>query len=363
MDSLLIPFTLWGVSPFVSQNYDYIFGWAGVQDLNFLLSDDRGLFLRRLLSDTDSLPVTTIYSIQYPDEYTLFGFSFSRYIGRFLLTAHYDYSDPFKQASIRIGFKNMHLSYYDVFKLGKHARLVAVSYGKNIVSYQILGDREAGSLSFLGSYMHAKKDTLEVWLMYPFNYKMVHAKLGLYYFHSSRVYPSLLVHVGTHMLGIRASLKPYTLYPYGFVDAWKFSLYLGNELFQVESFYMNELVLSGKDSSRYRKSKLVGISLDIENTFVECYASYLSEGLIGAKLHIALRYPYELIEGIVVQPNLGARYYLNRDDMDMYVLYAGISLNFYQAVLFKLEYMKAPSFENYWFGDYYSVMFYTSLED
>ncbi|MCS7245126.1 MAG: hypothetical protein N2504_03085 [candidate division WOR-3 bacterium] len=367
MDTLIyIPFSLWGISPFVSKNLYFQYKSPKIKNVEIYNVLDYGLVLRKEIKKADSLPLSYIYSIQFPiDNYSQYGVIFSRYISRFLFSLAYDYNDKFKQGSFSMDYRNLNLSYYEIFKLEQHLRFFYLGYFEIIkLSYQIYNDTNTFYAKFYKSELIYSNLQKEIYLNYGLDRSHFSISGGIYRnFKKNFNYLNYEFFLNLKYLKIYSSLKPFQI----FDTIYKYNEHLLKIDYKFLSFsytYIENLVPI--DTMNFSFSYINSFSVSIKTSFLK-FTSMRSFGTpIKWILNFSTFYNYKFKKDITITPFVNASYIENdfkKPIEDIFILNSGVSLNLFDGIYLQVSYFSNLFIQSLWNYNSYSIFLRISMED
>jgi len=367
MDTLIyIPFSLWGFSPFISKNLNYELQRPKIKDIEIYKSYDYGLILRKEVLKSDSLPISTIYSIQFPnDNYSQYGVGFSRYIKNFLISLNYDYNNDFKQGSFAFDYKFFDFSYFEIFKLNNHLQFFYIGISNFLkLNYQIYNNDSLFFSQILYSKFIYSNNQREVYINHGISKKLLKIYGGFYYNFikefSDFNYDLML---DFDFLKITSIIKPFQ-----FEDSiYKFQKHFLelNYKFIKLSYSCNKNLVP-IDTTNFSFSYFNSISISISNKFFSFSAIRNIKIPIEWIINLNAFYEFYLRKDILIKPYVSAFYIENEFEEsieDIFISRLGISFNLFNGLFFDLNYTSNLFVQSLWNYNSYGLFLRMSLED
>jgi len=367
MDTLIyIPFSLWGLSPFISKNLNYIFQRPIIKDIEIIKSYDYGLILRKETIKTDSLPISTIYSIQYPrSNYSQYGIGFTRFIKNFLISSNYDYNDNFKQASLSFDYKNINLSYFETFKLNEHLQFLYFGISNFLkINYQVFDDTNLYYFQIFYSKFIYSDFQKEGYFNLGFNRNLIKASGGIYYNFKKDYYkPNYDINLNLNFIKIGSKY-----YPFEFNDiiynSQKHFIEISYNFFKISYVYYKNLVPF--DTFKFSFSKVQTINANLNFKFFNFSIFRNFDSPIEWILYLKTFYDFYPRSDILIKPYLSVIYIENEFQNpieDIFNLKLGMSFNLFGGLYVDFHFNSNLFVESIWKENTYGLILRISLED
>ncbi|MEO0202823.1 MAG: hypothetical protein ABIL37_03765 [candidate division WOR-3 bacterium] len=367
MDTLIyIPFSLWGLNPFISKNLNYVFQAPTLKGIEIYKSHDYGLILRKDLTKADSIPISTIYSIQFPNNnYSQYAIGFSRFYGKFLISMNYDYNDNFKQGSFSIDYKNFDLSYFELFKMNNHLKFIYFGYTENFVfNYQILNDTPLIFLKVLKSHLIYSSDQREIYLNYSLSSRKISIIGGIYY-NILLKYLNANYDFSSHFGIFKVDSR---FIPTYFEDTiyltQSHSIGLNYKFFEIGYIYNENLIPI--DTTSFSFSRFHSINANINTKFFDLFILRNFKNSMEWIIKLKAYYEHYLRKDILVRPYFSAIYIENEFKIpieDIFISRFGISFNLFGGLYIDINYSTNLFLESLWNYNIYGLFLRISLED
>jgi hypothetical protein len=367
MDTLIyIPFSLWGLNPFISKNLNYIFQRPIIKDIEIIKSSDYGLILRKETIKADSLPISTIYSIQYPkSNYSQYGVGFSRFIKNFLISSNYDYNDNFKQASLSFDYKKLNLSYFETFKLSEHLQFLYFGISNFLkINYQVFNDTSLYYFQIFYSKFIYSDFQKEGYFNLGFSKNLLKLSGGVYYNFKKDFYKSnyeLNLDLNIIKIGSR-------YFPFEFND----TIYNSQKHFIEFSYkflsfsYTYHKNLTPFDTFKFSFSKVQTLNANLKFKFFNFSIFRNFGSSIEWISNLKAFYEFYPRKDILIKPYLDVLYIENQFSNpieDIFNLKIGISFELFGGLYLDFQYNSNLFFESLWENSTYGLILRISLED
>lgn len=366
MDTLIyIPFSIWGLNPFVSKNLNYVFERPKIKEIEIYKSYDYGLVLRKDLIKADSLPISTMYSIQFPnDNYSQYGIGFSRFLYNFLLSFNYDYNNSFKQGSFSLDYKNANFSYFEIFKLQEHLQFFYIGYSKFLsLNYQLFNDTPLIFIKLLKSKFIYSDNQRELFLNYGLERNHFSLNGGIYHnFLFNFTHPNYELSIKFNFLNISSKYEPFqfdTIY-----IKQKHSFNISYKFFNLG--YSYELNLIPIDTSKFSYSHFHSLSFYINSKFFKFYALRNIKIPIEWIIKLYGFYDYYPRKDILIKPYISATYIENEFDIkieDIFISTFGVSFYLFNGIYVDFNYSSNLMIKSLWNYNSYGLFLRISMED
>ena len=378
MDTLLlIPFQMWGVSPYLSRNISPIFQRPHFQNIPIRNTDDLGILIRRgFVPLRDTIPLSHLYSLQISDTFYLIGGSLEKPLIerkdsssparlRGVIQGYYDYAGRFKQATLVSTMGKWIGGFINAYKKGASLSMLFIQSERSGFTIQKMDS--LWSMGILLPYLKVwlVKNRYELRPTIPFEFHSISGEGGLYVSKGvllphyslrvalgrieafSRYNPfyfekqNLLVKEHTH--GLSISTKNLLL-----------SLNYGHRLIpQDTTVWIEREVLEG-----HLRIDLSNARLEISR-FINSPIELIGRLKIWREFH-----PWRHVKLI---PYAEALYMENQfesmDIEDIFHLSMGIRGVFYGAVDMDVSYEGNAGIESLWEGNFYKIFIWIDLED
>ena len=367
MDTLIyIPFSLWGLNPFISKNLNYIFQRPVIKDIEIIKSLDYGLILRKETIKADSLPISTIYSIQYPkSNYSQYGVGFSRFIKNFLISSNYDYNDNFKQASLSFDYKKLNLSYFETFKLSEHLQFLYFRISNFLkINYQVFNDTSLYYFQIFYSKFIYSDFQKEGYFNLGFSKNLLKLSGGIYYnFRKDFYKPNYELNLDLNIIKIGSRYFPFefndTIY-----NSQKHFIEFSYKFFSFSYTYHKNLVPF--DTFKFSFSKVQTLNANLKFKFFN-FSIFRNFGSpIEWISNLKAFYEFYPRKDILIKPYLDVLYIENQFSNpieDIFNLKIGISFELFGGLYLDFQYNSNLFFESLWENSTYGLILRISLED
>ncbi len=367
MDTLIyLPFSLWGIDPFISKNLNYVFERPRLKDIEIYNCFDYGLILRKNLIKADSLPISTIYSVQFPnDNYSQYGVGFSRFIKDFLFSFNYDYSDAFKQGSVGMDYKGFELNYFETFKLDEHLQFIYFGFSNFFkLNYQIFNQNKLFFAKVLYSKFIYSDNQRETYLNWGYRRDWLYLSAGAYYnFLKEKFYPNYELYTKLKFTKITSQFEPMQILDsiYMMQDH---SIELNYNFLSLGYSYIASLIPKDIDSLDFGYVHTIKASLNSKflRLFVQRNFNTPIEWITTLNAH----YNYYWQKDILIRPYIKVMYIENQFSEpieDIFISSIGISFNLFGGTYVDFNYSTNFSIQSLWNYRSYAIFLRISLED
>ncbi len=367
MDTLIyLPFSLWGLNPFVSKNLNYVFERPSLKDIEIYNSFDYGLILRKNLIKADSLPISTIYSVQFPnDNYSQYGIGFSRFIKDFLFSFNYDYNNVFKQGSIGIDYKKFELNYFEIFKLDEHLQFFYLEFSNFFkLNYQILNNNPLFFAKILSSKFIYSNSQRETYLNLAYRKDWLYLNAGAYYnFLKEKFYPNYELYTKLKFIKIISKFQPMQILDSIYIMQ-DHSIDINYNFLRLGYSYIASLIPKDKANFDYGYVHTIKTSLNFKffRLFIQRNFNTPIEWLTTLNSH----YDYYWRKDILISPYVKAMYIENQFTEpieDIFISSIGISFNLFGGTYVNFNYSSNFYIQSLWNYNSYGIFLRISLED
>jgi hypothetical protein len=368
MDSLIIvPFSLWGLNPFISKNLKYSLEIPKIKGIPIYKSDDYGLVLRKDNNKADSLPLSTLYSIQFPnDGYSQFGIGFSRFISKFLLSTNYDYNYNFKQASISIDYNKFSINYYEIFKLENHLQFFDFSFSPIFdINYQIFNDTNVIYFKLLDSEFIYSQNQQESYVDYSIQKNLLKMKGGIYYnFIKKWKNFNYMINIKPlEFVELSSQFRPFQFRD-SVYNFQKHSLAFNYKFIKIAYSYEGNLIPI--DTSNWEFSYIHILSILMKSDIFQFYIERIFNSPIEMNSTMNLKYNYKLTKDVIFAPYISMIYFKNNFEIpleDIFSARFGLHISMFGGTDFDFNFASNLSFKSLWENKSYGLFIRIKLED